>query len=415
MADTMTKKASKPDILYISGSPRARTSEALIAYIEKGAKAAGARGQHFFLSNKRIVSCIGCGSCSKTGTCMLASKTVHDRLIDDYLEFHALIERTDALVIVAPLYFAGPSSQFKALLDRLQPYWAKRYVLGERPRPKRPAQLFIVGTGGDAHGHAPLVGITKSALAVAGFNLEKVHTFIGFKSKKDMPVLPPDDERENMALGELAYLRRELAVQAEFEQRAINAGGAFARYLEKIHAQQELQNKLLQIEAELEAFRADGEEATETVADTRNYVVDKAFEINRAFEELRGEITGTDGDTPEAAIAEAFIAKAAEKAAMNSAEKAAVRAARAAERAARKEAERMVEKAAVDEKLTPEKDIKVDTVQAGRDDAAVMGTDTDMTEVIEAGTGTENSVEAEPEPGNQPEHGSNPGASDDAA
>ena len=258
MVDKKTSKkvttgAYRPDILYVSGSPRSCASETLITLIEKGAKATGARAQHFFLSNKRIAPCIGCGSCNKTGSCALANKTVRDKLIDDYLEFHALIERADALVIVSPLYFSGPPAQLKALFDRLQPYWARRYTLGEEPRPKRPAQLFIIGGGGDAHGHAPLVGITRSALAVAGFNLEKIYSFVGFKARGDAPVMPPEQKRELMPLGELAHLRRAIATQADFEQRAINAGGAFARYLTKIHEKTELQEELQQVKAEIEA------------------------------------------------------------------------------------------------------------------------------------------------------------------
>jgi multimeric flavodoxin WrbA len=195
--DTLTQQSSdtakSPDILFISGSPRAYTCEALIDIIESGAKNAGALSRRFFLSNKRIEPCLGCNSCSKTGVCLLASKTDGDKFIDDYLELKAALERADALAVVAPLYFAGPPAQLKALFDRLQPYWAKRYVLGVESQPKRPAQLFIVGGGDDfghdPHGYEPLVGIAKSALAVAGFNLEKVHNFVGFRTGEDKPVL----------------------------------------------------------------------------------------------------------------------------------------------------------------------------------------------------------------------------------
>jgi multimeric flavodoxin WrbA len=272
-----TAATSKPDILYLSGSPRAHTCEALVALIEHGAKAAGARAQHFSLAHKRIAPCTGCGSCNTTGSCVLANKTSHNHLIDDYLELHALIERADALVVVAPLYFAGPPAQLKALYDRLQPYWAKRYVLQETPRPKRPAQLFIVGSGGDAHGHAPLVGITKSALAVAGFNLEKIHSFVGFKAKENIPLMPPEDKREGIALGELAHLRRSVAAQASFEQRAQDAGGAFARYLNKIGERKVLEAELRQVEAEIEAFKAPVLEAERA----ENVDVEGAYEVLR--------------------------------------------------------------------------------------------------------------------------------------
>ena len=283
MADKKTSKKSgatayHPDILYISGSPQSRASESLVALVEKGAKAAGARSQHFFLSDKHIAPCIGCGLCSKTGNCNLANQAIQGRLVDDYLELHALIERADALVIVAPLYFSGPSAQLKALFDRLQPYWARRYVLGEEPRPKRPAQLFIAGGGGDAHGYAPLVGIARSALSVADFTLEKVHAFVGFKAKDDMPVIPPESECASITKGELAHRRRAIAAQGDFEQRAVDAGGAFARYLKKIREKEMLQEELQQVEAELEALKGDHEEGLVNIDGAQDSAFDLIWE-----------------------------------------------------------------------------------------------------------------------------------------
>jgi multimeric flavodoxin WrbA len=205
-----------------------------VGIIEGGAKAAGARSQRFFLSKKKIMPCTGCGSCIKTGICVLASQTKDNKLADDYLELKAALDRTDALALVAPIYFAGPPSQLKALFDRLQPYWAKRYAMGGESKPKRPAQLFIVG-GGDAfghdpHGHEPLVGIARSALAVAGFSLEKIHNFVGFRTGAEKPVLPSQDNLSR-ALGEIAQLKRAVSQQEDFEQRARDAGGALARFI----------------------------------------------------------------------------------------------------------------------------------------------------------------------------------------
>ncbi|MDR0501336.1 MAG: flavodoxin family protein [Coriobacteriales bacterium] len=194
-----------PNILLICGSPRSHASEYLLNLIAKGAEEAGAQTKRFCLSQKHVNPCNGCNACSKTGICVLASEhnstynsthnnkhnsTHNSKLMDDYPELLRLMEQADALALVAPLYFAGPSAQLKALLDRMQPYWAKHYVLGVPPRIKRPAQLFITGGGGDKHGYDPLVTITKSALAVAGFGIEKVHNFVGFKLPDDILQLP---------------------------------------------------------------------------------------------------------------------------------------------------------------------------------------------------------------------------------
>ncbi|MDR1083261.1 MAG: NAD(P)H-dependent oxidoreductase [Coriobacteriales bacterium] len=256
-----TKKGSKPDILFISGSPRNRSCVALIDLLERGARSSGAKTQRFLLSKKHISPCVGCGGCSETGNCVLAGKTRDGHFIDDYLELKAVIERVDAVAIVSPLYFAGPPAQLKALYDRMQPYWAQRYLLGHTISEKRPAQLFVVGGGGDAHGHAPLVGSTKSAMAVAGFNLEKVNNFIGFSAPSEVPLFPAEEELEKFSHAQLAQIKRRIAHQEGLVQRALDSGSAFARFVVKKKQANELAEQLAAVEAELEALRKVGDVA----------------------------------------------------------------------------------------------------------------------------------------------------------
>lgn len=255
----MAKKDSKPDILFISGSPRIHTCVALIDLLEQGAKNAGARTQRFLLAKKHIDPCIGCGSCSKTGTCILAGKTVNGHFTDDYLELKAVIDRVDAVAVVSPVFFAGPPSQLKALYDRMQPYWAQRYYLGYPAREKRPAQLFMVGGGHDPHGFQPLITTTKSALAVAGFNLEKINNFIGFCAPRDVPTYPSDEDAFSYSHGDLARTRRQIALQEDFVQRALDAGGAFARFVVKKKQAQDLATQLAKVQAEMEDLKKVGD------------------------------------------------------------------------------------------------------------------------------------------------------------
>jgi multimeric flavodoxin WrbA len=253
------KRDSRPDILFISGSPRSHTCVALIGLLEQGAKKAGAKTQRFLLSKKHIYPCNGCGSCSTTGNCVLAAKTREGRFADDYLELKAVLERVDAVAIVAPLYFAGPPAQFKALLDRMQPYWAQRYLLGYPVREKRPVQLFVVGGGNDEHGFAPLAGTTKSAMAVAGFNLEKVNNFVGFLAPKDVPAFPSADGLGQYSHAQIAQLKRAIAQQEGMVQRAIDAGGAFARFVVKKGQANDLAQQLAVVHAELEDLKRIGD------------------------------------------------------------------------------------------------------------------------------------------------------------
>lgn len=110
--------------------------------------------------------CLACDYCQLGEGCVID---------DDMQNVYALLEGADTLTVVSPVYFAGPPAQFKAVLDRLQRY----FWTDERKGPKRPAQLFAVGDGGDPHGFDPLVGTVRSALAVAGFRLDAVHACTG--------------------------------------------------------------------------------------------------------------------------------------------------------------------------------------------------------------------------------------------
>ena len=126
----------------------------------------GDQAMPLFVSGLDIHGCIGCDHCREAGECVFA---------DDMASVLAALDDADELHVVCPVYFAGPPSQMKALLDRLQPHFWK----GTRGQPKRPLHLHVVGEGGDPHGYDPLVTICKSAFAVAGFALQEVSPHVG--------------------------------------------------------------------------------------------------------------------------------------------------------------------------------------------------------------------------------------------
>lgn len=90
-------------------------------------------------------------------------------------ELYELLDECDELMIVSPVFFAGPPAQFKAVCDRMQSY----YWSSKRQESKKPLSLYVIGEGGDPHGFEPLVTIVKSSMAVAGFNLECIYNGVG--------------------------------------------------------------------------------------------------------------------------------------------------------------------------------------------------------------------------------------------
>lgn len=310
--------AKQMEILFICGSPRSHTSEALLALLEQGARNAGARSRRFLLSKKHIAPCKGCGYCETTGNCIMVDKRAETNSSDDYVELLDALEHADALAVVSPLFFAGPPAQLKALFDRFQPFWARKYLLDQKPVAKRPAQIFIVGGGGDNHGYEPLVNITKSALAVAGFSLEKTQNFIGFKRASDVALLPSEEEASNMAFGELAHLRKAAALQREFEQRALAAGSAFARFVRQAMVKQNLQAELKQVEEEMAELVAEEPHPALLFRDYEEEsprgIVDQ---LDSGFEALKKTARASKASGSEKAVAEAKVSYLGEEEALD--------------------------------------------------------------------------------------------------
>jgi hypothetical protein len=169
-----------PLVAVLVGSPRrGGTSEALAARVARGAETAGARVRTVVLADYELAGCTGCGACEATGVCVLADgpgRPGFDALL-------AQLAPCDGLALVAPVFFAGPPSQLKAVLDRLQPLWAQRYLLGRRPvlplDERRPGLLVAVGAGGDPFGFEPLVTCCRSALRMLDVEIAEVCDCVG--------------------------------------------------------------------------------------------------------------------------------------------------------------------------------------------------------------------------------------------
>jgi multimeric flavodoxin WrbA len=85
---------------------------------------------------------------------------------DGMSDVYPRLDEADAIVVATPVYFATVPASLKALYDRCQPYWARRYVLHIQPPPRRPGALLVVGGGGDPYGHVCAVTTTRSVFAV---------------------------------------------------------------------------------------------------------------------------------------------------------------------------------------------------------------------------------------------------------
>lgn len=190
-------------VLCIAGSPRRDGNSArLLDSLAQGVVSAGGTPVPLSVVDLAVESCRGCGGCSATGECVIR---------DEMDRVYALLDGADAVVVATPVYFATVPAPLKALYDRCQPYWVRRYRLGApRPEHKRPGALLVVGGGGDPFGTGCAVSPTKSVFAVLDVALDDVLEVVG-----------PD------ARGDIAHFTDEL-------QRAHELGAGLVRRLRSV-------------------------------------------------------------------------------------------------------------------------------------------------------------------------------------
>jgi len=122
-------------ILGLAGSPRRwSNSEVLLDEALAGAKEAGAETVKIVLPSLRVQPCIACGACEQTGECAVKDgmQEVYDRL-----------EAAGGIILASPVYFYNVSGFAKAVIDRAQANWVRRYILKDPTAPKGKKGAFI--------------------------------------------------------------------------------------------------------------------------------------------------------------------------------------------------------------------------------------------------------------------------------
>jgi len=112
------------DILCLHLSPRqGGNSEVMLDSFAQGAEEAGAETLKFSVAGRQVEPCRGCGSCDREGQCV----------IDDELrDFYPVLASARNVVVGTSIYFYDVPAKGKALIDRSQALWVRRYVLNQK-------------------------------------------------------------------------------------------------------------------------------------------------------------------------------------------------------------------------------------------------------------------------------------------
>ena len=127
-------------VLGIAGSPRlGGNTDHLLVEVLKGAKDKGAEVKTIYICDLDISPCQHCNYCYQTGDC---------KVTDDIVKVYEELEQADRIVIASPLHFMSVTAQLKAMIDRGQSRWARKYILKVPPLgddKKRKALFVSVG------------------------------------------------------------------------------------------------------------------------------------------------------------------------------------------------------------------------------------------------------------------------------
>ncbi len=148
-------------VLAINGSPRrGGNTDLLLAEVMKGAASQGAETKALILNDLKISPCQHCDACFEAGVC---------RIKDDMQMVYKEMEKADRIVLASPVHFLGLSAQAKAMIDRGQALWARKYILKRPPLgDKRPRKGLFVSVGGMklAHLFEPSLATVKAFFKV---------------------------------------------------------------------------------------------------------------------------------------------------------------------------------------------------------------------------------------------------------
>ena len=120
------------------GSPRIKgNTDLLLDEALRGAQSQGAEIGKIVVDKLKISPCREYSACLKDGNCVIR---------DDMDGIYPLLLDVDRVIVASPMFFYGVTSQTKALIDRCQALWARKYILKqELPDTGRKGAFIAVG------------------------------------------------------------------------------------------------------------------------------------------------------------------------------------------------------------------------------------------------------------------------------
>lgn len=126
--------------LGLQGSPRKKgNTEILLSMFMDALAQRGADTQIVEVCRRHIEPCKEYTVCEKKGVCPIDDDMQRD--------VYGLLRRADIIVAASPVFFYGVTAQLKALIDRCQTLWARKYLLKLNDPGHRTRRGFVLAVG----------------------------------------------------------------------------------------------------------------------------------------------------------------------------------------------------------------------------------------------------------------------------
>lgn len=156
------------------------------------------------LKDLEYSDCISCYGCSKVPRCVVK---------DDLTELYKDVEDADLIIMASPIYFNSLTGNMKNFIDRMQVYWARKFILKLPPLSKK----YVVAL---MNGGAPLTDTQFT-----GAELVLDHFLKLMNSKKYMMLEVSQTDDYPIEIGNEKFMDFLNSVELDFDKTVIKKLG----------------------------------------------------------------------------------------------------------------------------------------------------------------------------------------------
>jgi arsenate reductase len=216
-------------VLGFQGSPRKNgNTQFLLSTFMQAAEKRGAQTRIVDVARKNIIPCKELIVCEKKGFCPIDDDMKH--------EIYPLFRRAEVVIVATPIFFYNMTAQLKAVVDRCQTFWARKYIfkLTDPGRKTRRGFLLAVGATKGKNLFEGLQLTTRYFFDAVGASYEGNLTYRGIEGPGDMarhPSVIADAEKAVESLLKPLIGRKKVLFACRENACRSQMAGAFAQHL----------------------------------------------------------------------------------------------------------------------------------------------------------------------------------------